>query len=193
MRQRPKHFARHAADDLAETVVEDRPVIDGRPCALAQPDEHHLHQPAFDVADKLGVRLDAAADHHVVGLIGEAVEVDGEAFGRLADDDRFHAGADRAAHERLGDAVALDDPPLAFGRAAAVAAHGRHHERLGPQLLEVFDGRPDDRGDIGDAAAAGGDRHALARLDLLAQSQAAQLGVDLGRHVVDSGDPKRLS
>ena len=71
----------------------NRPVIDLGPFVLAQADEHHLHQAAFDVADEAGVRLDAAADQHVVGLEGVPVEVDGKAFGRLADDDRFHAGA----------------------------------------------------------------------------------------------------
>ena len=57
----------------------------------------------------IGVRLDAIADQDVVGLEGVAVEVDGKALGRLADDDGFHARADRAADERLGDAVGLDD------------------------------------------------------------------------------------
>ena len=52
-----------AAHDLAEAVVVDRAVIDLGPLVLAQADEHHLHQAAFDVADEIGVRLDAAADH----------------------------------------------------------------------------------------------------------------------------------
>ena len=44
-------------------------------------------------------------------------------------------GADRAADELLGDAVRLDHPALAFGGAAAVAAHGRHDERPGAEPL----------------------------------------------------------
>ena len=139
------------------------------------------------------MRLDAVADQHVIGLEGQAVEVDRKPLGRAADDDRFHAGADRAADELLGDAVGLEELPLSFGGAAAVAAHGRHDERLGAQALEVFDDRPDDRGDIGDAAAAGGDGHALARPDLLAQLQPRKLPVDLARHVLDAGGVERLA
>ena len=56
---------------------------------------------------KVGVRLDAVADQHVIGLEGVAVEVDGKALGRLADDDRLHARANRAAAILLGDAVAI--------------------------------------------------------------------------------------
>ena len=80
-----------------EAVVLDRPVVDRRPRALSQADEHHLHQPALDRADETGVRLDAVADQDVVGLEGVAIEVDGDSFGGPADDDRLHAGADRAA------------------------------------------------------------------------------------------------
>ena len=131
MRHLRQHLAGDAADDLPEAVVLNRAVIDLRAFVLAQADEHHLHQAAFDVADEAGVRLDAADDQHVVGLEGVLVEVDRKAFGRLADDDRLHARADRAAAELLGDAVAFEQLALPFGRAAAVAAHRRHDERLG--------------------------------------------------------------
>ena len=64
------------------------------------------------------------------------VEHDGIAFRRAAERDDFHRGADRGADEGLGDAVAFEDLALPLGRAAAVAAHGRHEERLGAQVLE---------------------------------------------------------
>ena len=131
-----EHLAGHAADDLAEAVVQDRPVIDLRPFVLAQADQHHLHQARFDIADEIRVRLDAADDQHVIGAEGVLVEMDRKAFRRLADDDRLHARPDRAAAIRLGDAVAFDQLALPFGRAAAVAAHRRHDERLGAQRLE---------------------------------------------------------
>ena len=117
-------------------------------------------------------------DHHVVGSEGVLVEMDGKAFGRLAHDDRLHARANRAAAELLGDAVALDQPALPLGRAAAVAAHRRHDERLRAERLQMLDRRLDDDCDIGDAAAAGGDRHALPRLDALGQVQLRQLRFD---------------
>ena len=71
-----EHFGGHAADDLVEAEVLDRAVIDLRPFAVAQPDQQHLHQAAFDRAGEAGVRLDAVADQHVIGLEGQAVEVD---------------------------------------------------------------------------------------------------------------------
>ena len=74
-------------------------------------------------------------DHHVIGLEGVLVEVDGNALGGAADDHRLHARPDRAAAELLGDAVAFEDLALPFGRAAAVAAHRRHDERLGAERL----------------------------------------------------------
>ena len=50
---------------------------------------------------KLGVRLDAADDEHVVGPEGVLVEMDRKAFGRLADDDRLHAGAGSGSRRML--------------------------------------------------------------------------------------------
>ena len=103
---------------------------------------------------------------HVVGLEGVLVEVDRDALRRRGDDDGLHRRADLAAHERFGDAVAFDDLALPCGGAAAVAAHRRHDERLGPE--------PAARGrtialmidrDVGDAAAADGDGDGLARAD----------------------------
>ncbi len=47
-----EHFAGHAADDLIEAEILDRAVIDLRPLALAQPDQEHLHQSAFDLAGR---------------------------------------------------------------------------------------------------------------------------------------------
>ena len=145
---------------------------------------------------------------HVIGLEGQAIEMDRKtrdcgagvspawAVGtaaKTADDDRLDAGADRAADERLGDAVAFEHLPLPFGRAAAVAAHGGHDERFCPEALQMFDNRPGDRGDIGDAAAAGGNGHALARPDFLAQVEPRKLGMDLARHVFDAGGVESLA
>ena len=131
------------------------------------------------VAGEVGVRLDAVADQHVVGLAWRwRSKCSGQALGGAADDDGLHAGADGAADGRLGDAVGLQHVALAFGGAAAVAAHGRDEEGLGAEVPEVLDGRAEDGDDVGDAAAAGGDGHALPRPQRPLQLQAAQLGVD---------------
>ena len=53
-------------------------MIDRRPLGIAQADQKHFYQSAFDRAGETGVRLDAVADQHVVGLEGQAVEMDAE-------------------------------------------------------------------------------------------------------------------
>ena len=73
---------------------------------------------------------------------------------------------------------------LPFGRSAAVAAHCRHDKGLGPQMLEMFDNRPGDFGDIRNAPAAGGYGHALARPDFFTQIQGGKLPMHLGRDVL---------
>ena len=179
------YFGGHAANDPVEAEVADRAVIDRCPRAVAQADQQHFHQAAFDRADERGVRLDAIADQNMVGLEGQAVEMDRETLRRPADNHRFHVRADRATDGSFGNAVGLDEPPLAFGRSAAVAAHGRHDEWAGAEAPEVLDDRPHHENDVGDAAAAGRNGHGLAWPNRLAQVEPRQLGMDLGGHVVD--------
>ena len=79
-----EHFRGRAADDLVEAEILDRAVIDLRPLALAQPDQEHFHQSAFDRAGEAGMRLDAVADQHVIGLEGRPVKMDRKPFRRPA-------------------------------------------------------------------------------------------------------------
>ena len=112
---------------------------------------------------------------HVIGLEGVPVEVDGKALGRLADDDRLHAGADRAAAELLGDAVRLRSPrrcpsavpPPWLPMAGTMNGLARSALRCSTIALMI-------RLDVGDAAAAGGDGHALPGLDRFARAAAGQ-------------------
>src|SRR5437870_5463886 len=108
----------------------------------------------------------------MIGAERLLVEMHGKSFGGLADYDRLHAGADRAAAVALGDAVAFDQLALAFCGAAAVAAHGGDDERPSLKRLKMLNRGLDDQGDIGDAAAAGGDGDGLPRLYFLAEIQA---------------------
>ncbi len=168
-------------------------MIDLGSVMLAQADQHHLHQAAFHVARKRGVGFDAAADHDVVGLVGEPIEVDRETFARVADHHGLHAGADGAAAKRLSNPVLLDQPALTLGRPAGMAAHRRNKEGLGAQFLEMLGNRLDDQVDVGDAAAAGGDRHGLPGLDLGLQRQLGQLRLDLRGHVGHARPVERLT
>ena len=179
-----QHLAGDALQDLREAEIGDRPMVNLGPGMFAQANEHHLHQAALDVAHKVGVRLDAAHHHYVVGLVGKTVEVDGNPLRRFANNDRLHRGANGAAQKRLGHAVAFHDRPLAFRRAATMAAHGRDNERFGPQRFEVIDDTLDDDVDVGYAAAAGRDRHIAVGLDLLGKIEPTQLGLDRGGDIV---------
>ena len=145
------------------------------PSHLPRPISIIFISPLSIVAGEAGVRLDAAADQHVVGLEGEAVEMDREAFGRAGRRRPSPSWSGSGSRRILGDAVGFHHLPLALGGAAAVAAHGRNDEGPAPQPLEMLDDRAKDDGDIGDAAAAGGDGHGLARPDPL-QLQPGKLG-----------------
>ena len=97
------------AHDGVEGLFQQDAVVGQGAGVLAEADHHHLEQAALDGAVKAGVRLDAGHDADVVGLRGEAVEQDRIAFGRGAQRDHLHRGADGGADEFLGDAVAFED------------------------------------------------------------------------------------
>ena len=82
---------------------------------------------------------------------------------------------------------------LALGGAAAVAAHCGNEERLSAKVAEETDGAFEDDGDVGDAAAAGGQGDRLARLDALAEVEFCQSGTDGGGNVVETRAGERLS
>ena len=182
-----EHFVGHAVDDLLEAEVLDCAMVDFCPVAVSQSDQKHLHQPAFDGAGEARVWLHAVAHHHVIGLEGQAIEVDGKAFGGSAHHDRFHARSDGAADGFFGNAIRLDELPLSFGRAAAVAAHRRHDERLRAEAIQMIDRSGENDRDIGDAAASGRNRHRLAGQQLLAQVEPGKLRLNLAPHVDDAG------
>jgi len=54
-------------------------MIDPRTVVLAQPDEHHLHQAALDLADEARMWLHTPTDHNMVRVKGVLVEMHGEA------------------------------------------------------------------------------------------------------------------
>src|SRR5213076_663561 len=125
-----------------------------------------------------GVRLDAGHDADVIGLGGVAVEDDGETLGGGADGHDVHRGADRGADGRLGDAVAVEDVALPLGGAAAVTAHRGNEEGTRPQFFQEVGDGPEDERDVGDAAAARGQRDGVAGADGAAQVQGFQGGAD---------------
>ncbi len=129
------------------------------------------------------MRFHPAADQHVIGRASRAIDMQGKALDRAAHDRGFHVGTDRATNRCLGDAVGIQDLPLSFRGAPAVAAHGRHKKRFGPQSAEIVHGCPQDRRNVGDPAASGGDGDALPRLHAAVQFQAGQLRMDLAADI----------
>jgi hypothetical protein len=77
------------------------------------------------------MRLDAVDDDDAVGIGSEPVHVHRRAVGERADDRGLHGCPDRNSGTAFGDAVTLEDLPLAFRGCRAVAAHRGEDERLG--------------------------------------------------------------
>ena len=65
------------------------------PLALAQADDQHLEHARLVGRAEVGVRLDPVEQDDAVGLVGVPVEVDRQADGVGAEDDRVHVGLDR--------------------------------------------------------------------------------------------------
>ena len=82
---------------------------------------------------------------------------------------------------------------MAFGSGAAVTAHRRHDERLGPQTAEAAHQRSQNHRDAGDAPAAGRDRYLRARLQAGRNPALHDGGVYRRRNVVNGLGRKTLS
>ena len=188
-----QNFARDAANDLAKAVVHDRAVIDFCTFVFAQADQHHLHQAAFDVADETRVWFDSPTNDDMVGFRGVLVEVNRKSFLGIADDDRFHAGANFAAAEFFRHAIRFNHFALTFRGSAAVAAHRWDEEWNATALFDVVGDAFDDDVDVGNAAAAGRDGDGFAGFDLVAQREAGELRFDLGWDVIDARAFERLA
>lgn len=182
-----------AAHDAIEAMVDDGSVIDFGSGMFSQADEHHLHQAAFESSCETGMRFDSANDQHVVRFGSDAIEMHIEAFGGSRHDDRVHGSSDGAAAGLFGDAESCEDSDLPFGRAATMASHRRDDKRFGTEGAEVCCCNSQDRRDIGNASAAGGDSDRVSRFDAALQSQASQLSMGFGFDIFDSRCLKPLA
>src|SRR5262249_30579219 len=159
------HEARHARHHLEQPA---RAVTVDDLCAglFAETDGADLGQPTFERTAKVGVRLDPVHQQDVIRFQrGRAHEHWHLVHG--ADLLDVHAGDDRHAHALARDAVASQDLALALRGGSAVAAHGRNDEWTAANFSDGVAARAQDRDDVGDAAAAGCDRHALGLRDAL--------------------------
>ena len=179
--------ARHLGNRLREADIHGRPVGHDRPLVLPQTDDQHLHQAAFDVGSEVGVGLDPVHQDDVIRLGGVLVHQHREPPRHPADLHRLHGGKDGNLHALGGHAIARQDLELPLRRGAAVAPHGRNNKRLRSQRLQALACGFENRGDVGDAAAAPGDGHAGPGLEAPREVQLADLGRDRGGDIRHHG------
>ena len=135
---------------------------------------------------KSSMRLDAADDANVVGLGRAAVQQDGITFWRGSEGNHVHRRPDGDADVFLGNAVALENAALSFGRAAAVAAHCRDEEGTGAEPFQKANRLAQDERDVGDAAAAGRESDRLTGTNAPAQIKLFEGGRDGAGWVLDA-------
>ena len=126
---------------------------------------------------EIGVDFRAIADDQPVGFGDILVQIGGQAGACDAGVHHFHRRVNGAAHGRLADAQPVQDVDLAFGRAAAVAAHSRHDEGRAAGRFDQRHQFSGDAVDLGDAAAAEAEGDALA-FDLRRQVQPREFGLE---------------
>jgi hypothetical protein len=178
------------AEHRGEAVADGVPVSGEGAGVLAGADHQHLDEAALDLAVEVGVRPDAVHDDHAVRLGEVARGPHRTAEGALADGDHVHRRDDLGADALRGHAEVLEDGALACGRRAAVAAHAGRDEGGAAGLADGAGGGAQDRRQIADPPAAGGDGDACAGPDGVAQTGAFQpLGDGLGDA---DGDARRV-
>ena len=176
----------HNAYDLVEGMVDDSAVVNGGAFVLAEADEHHFHQAAFDLADEAGVGFDAVDDDHVVGFRGAFVEIDGHAEIGNVNFNNVHGGFDRGADCLFCDAVPRQNLRLALGCAAAVATHRRNDKGPGAKRDHFFDERSDDCVQVGDAPGSRGNRYGVPGLDGFAGVEIPDFAPRGARNIVNA-------
>ena len=186
-------MARHFGNRLREPDVHGRPVGHDRPLMLPQADDQHLHQAAFDVGSEVGVGLDTVHQDDVIRLGGVLVYQHREPPRHPADLYRLHGRQDGDPHALGRHAIARQDLELSLRCGATVTPHGRDNERLRPERLQALARGFQNRGDVGDAAAAPGDGHPGAGLHAPRQVQLADLGRDRHGDVHHHGGVDLLS
>ena len=145
---------------------------------LTEPDRRHLGRTALDGAAEVGVRLDPVDDQDPARLDHVPVEMDRHAR-HLTQLDGLHRGAHLDPEPSLVDAIVGQHRRLAGSRRAAMAAHGRHDERLKAGGLKRPQGNPHDSSELSDAPAAHADRQRPLRLDAFGQPPDSSFDSDL--------------
>src|SRR3954465_457841 len=99
-----------------------------RPGELAEPDRHHLKQPALDRAREVGVPLHPADQHNAITLEGVAIHEGLNALGSRAERKNLERTENGTAHRLFDNSVMGEHVRLTFGRGGAMATHRRKDE-----------------------------------------------------------------
>ncbi len=166
---RRQHLRRSRRDQLAQSPHAEL-VHGARALQLAQADERHLHQATLVRPVVVGMRLDAVDQNDAVRLVGVPIHEDPERQFSSRQLHDIHRRPHGRAHGVLDDAVLLEDRGLTIAGRAAVAAHCGHDEWMGAAGAHIRGDPGDDRDEVVDAAAAGGDRDPCARSNQVVQA-----------------------
>src|ERR1022692_854142 len=183
----------HAADDVLQAKTVGIHVIALRAREFPQTDGHHFEQAAFDLAGEIRVPLDAAYQHHAIGIVRRLVHEGFDAFGGFAQGHHFQLADDGAAHGGFADSVAGQHLGLAGRIGRAVAAHGREDQRPHALLFPILNHVVDDGGDVVDTAAAHADGDARTGLQAAAETAGGELRAHTGGDIGDLAIGKLLA
>ena len=156
---------RHFAQQGEEAVLHGPAMIGQGTVVFAHAHAKHLGETALQRAFEFGVGFDAVeADGmirrpYIAGIENRHVIIHG------GDGFRRHGGPHRSATGGFRNTQVGQDRGLSLGGGAAMAAHGRHDEGMGSDVLQPLASCSNHRRQMGYAAAADGHRHCIAGTD----------------------------
>jgi hypothetical protein len=109
--------------------------------------------------------LYAIYDDDMIRLGSIFIHLNRNAIGSRADGNHFHGRLDWDSHGFFRNPIVFQDFLLAFGRGTAMTAHGRHNKGSGIDFFKFTGNFSQNRCDIGDTTAAGGNCHAISGRD----------------------------
>src|SRR4051794_20358038 len=114
-------------------------VVNARTFDFAETDGKHLREAALESPREARVPFHAVDQEYAVALPRIARSYDFDAGICPAERDHIEGAHYRAFHRMFVDPVVREDARLPFGRARAVASHGREHKWLATARFQEID------------------------------------------------------